>query len=970
MRPLLPVLCCCLFVLATNAQINVTTNTTAIDLAKKIVGKGVTITNAQFTGSSLCAGFFVDNSGTIGIDSGIVLTNGRAKTSGGSNGVDGAASKLADNTFPAGSTGMNGYAQLTSLVGASAIGRDACVLEFDFIPQGDSINVKFVFGSEEYPSYVCQLPPNDFNDVFAFFISGPGITGSQNIALVPGTSTPVSINAINASNSCSAPTYPQYFIDNKRSVSFTYGGYTTVLSAEAKVQPCQTYHIKLAIEDIGDSQFDSGVFLEANSFTSNAITFDASDALQVENSNLAVVEGCKSAIIKMKRPATNAASTAIIGLTYTGTATFGVDYDPMPASITFNPGEVEKDLILHPIKDNIVEGQESLKIYASSSTCGNGFIDSVTIFIKDSLAFYKSIDSFICSSNFPVTLTGPRVDTSTNSYLWNTGQTTQQAVVGSVGTYILVHNFADRCYNIDTFHVKNGDPQFNIGKDTGICSIGSIISIGTNVVGTYLWNTNETSDHINVSTAGIYWLKLTNSYTCSSADSITVSNVDTHFSLGADTFFCSKKNVVIGTNVVGTYLWSDGSTTSHIAANTVGDYWLKLTGNFGCYTYDTIKVTNGDPVFDLGNDTFYCAVANRPTTVGTSIAGSYLWNTGSTQPQITVGTAGKYWLTVTSANTCFATDTINIVNGDSSLNLGSDIAFCERDSVLIGIVPAKPGSYLWSSGETTPTIYANSTANHQLKYTSPNGCYVFDDILTTLKPLPYPSLPNDTSLCAYDSLRLNAFYPSATYVWSTGATTPDITVHTSGLYIVTSTLNGCPVKDSITISSKIMPVADAGPDATILAGGIAKLKALQNANNYTYLWSPANSLNYTNIYNPYAWPATTSYINLKVTSIDGCELTDSLLVTVKDYQLDIPNAFSPNGDGVNDTWQINLLSSYIYSKVQVFNRGGQLVFNSVGYEKQWDGRKNGSPLPVGTYYYIIEPGFGRQAITGWVTIIR
>jgi hypothetical protein len=160
---------------------------------------------------------------------------------------------------------------------------------------------------------------------------------------------------------------------------------------------------------------------------------------------LAVVEGCKSAVIKMTRPASNAVSAAVIGLTYTGTATYGVDYDAMPTSIVFNAGEVEKTLLLHPIKDNIVEGSEFLKIYASSNTCGNGFIDSVTVLIKDSIAFYKGIDSFVCSTNFPVTLpfgfnfnsqNYTDLTVSTNGYLmFGTGAVTSTVPISATTTW-------------------------------------------------------------------------------------------------------------------------------------------------------------------------------------------------------------------------------------------------------------------------------------------------------------------------------------------------------------------------------------------------------------------------------------------------------------------------------------------------------------------------------------------------------
>jgi len=130
--------------------------------------------------------------------------------------------------------------------GNPSTNKDACVLEFDFIPQGDSINVKFVFGSEEYPRYACS----NYNDVFAFLVSGPGIIGNNNIALVPGISIPVSINSVNerpgSSGSIGNCTmlgagspFTSLFVNNSRSTDVTYNGLTVVLTAQIVVQPCQ-----------------------------------------------------------------------------------------------------------------------------------------------------------------------------------------------------------------------------------------------------------------------------------------------------------------------------------------------------------------------------------------------------------------------------------------------------------------------------------------------------------------------------------------------------------------------------------------------------------------------------------------------------------------------------------------------------------------------------------------------------------
>jgi hypothetical protein len=143
---------------------------------------------------------------------------------------------------------------------------DACVLEFDFVPYYSYVWFQFVFGSEEYPEFVGSV----FNDAFGFFISGPGITGpysnnSKNIALIPETEIPVSINNVNQDINS------EYYVANE-SDFIQYDGFTTVFSAVSEVQPMNTYHIKLAIGDVLDYSFDSGVLLQASSFCSGPVT--------------------------------------------------------------------------------------------------------------------------------------------------------------------------------------------------------------------------------------------------------------------------------------------------------------------------------------------------------------------------------------------------------------------------------------------------------------------------------------------------------------------------------------------------------------------------------------------------------------------------------------------------------------------------------------------------------------------------
>ena len=231
----------CLLASFCKGQLVITNESIAQALAQKLVGDGITISNVTFTGNSLQSGYFNNTAHTtnLGLDSGIVLSSGTVKTAGGVTGFDGVASSLASTNY-----GGSGDADLAASIGTTLSNTyDACILEFDFVPLGDSVKFRYQFSSEEYTeAFVCT-----FNDAFAFFISGPGITGLQNIALVPGTTTPVSILNVNDVFNGVCPLNMSYFVDNTGNNSFTHDGHTTVLAARAQVQPCQVYHLKLVI---------------------------------------------------------------------------------------------------------------------------------------------------------------------------------------------------------------------------------------------------------------------------------------------------------------------------------------------------------------------------------------------------------------------------------------------------------------------------------------------------------------------------------------------------------------------------------------------------------------------------------------------------------------------------------------------------------------------------------------------------
>lgn len=233
-----------------DAQITITDSLSLLDVAQLLEGLNVSIQNVTVNCAGSAMGQFSGPS-EMQIEEGLVLTTGSASL------VAGPVGNFASD-YP----NTPGDADLTAAVGGMPT-YDACVLEFDCIPTGDTLLFNFSFGSEEYPEFVGSA----FNDVFAIWLTGPGFPTPTNVAALPD-GTPVAINNVNAGLNSA------YFVDNGAGAGqyVAYDGFTSNLTVFAEVSPDDVYHFKVAIADVSDMAFDSGVFLEAFSFRSNDIS--------------------------------------------------------------------------------------------------------------------------------------------------------------------------------------------------------------------------------------------------------------------------------------------------------------------------------------------------------------------------------------------------------------------------------------------------------------------------------------------------------------------------------------------------------------------------------------------------------------------------------------------------------------------------------------------------------------------------
>jgi hypothetical protein len=308
-------------------------------------------------------------------------------------------------------------------------------------------------------------------------------------------------------------------------------------------------------------------------------------------------------------------------------------------------------------------------------------------------------------------------------------------------------------------------------------------------------------------------------------------------------------------------------------------------------------------------------------------------------------------------------------------------------------------SYLWNfddADDPTPSTLQNPThkyssttpANVKLIVTSKDGCKdSLPRLLTTIYPQPKAnfSITPDTSICFGDELKFKDMSVGISsnptkWNWDLGfgytstQQNPAQTYSDSGIAIISLHIynaKNC-VSDTFkrTIIVNPYPIIQLPQALTFLQGGLLTIKPVYYyGHNLSYLWTPNQNIISDTVLNAQVFPDDDKRYFLKITGSGNCSDTGSVNVIVLKLPK-IPNVFSPNGDGVNDTWLIEDLESYPGCTVQVFDRYGRQVFSSLGYSRNWNGKSNGTDLPTGTYYYIIDPKNGRQPLSGSITILR
>jgi gliding motility-associated-like protein len=445
---------------------------------------------------------------------------------------------------------------------------------------------------------------------------------------------------------------------------------------------------------------------------------------------------------------------------------------------------------------------------------------------------------------------------------------------------------------------------------------------------------------------------------------------------------------------------------------------VMFPGNFTC-----VNISSQTPEFytnitwGLMPPTFQVNIAGNTTgcdqvTLTAGGGQSYLWDDGLTpnSPTNTFNTSGTYIVTVTRADGCVAylADSVTITTPLSpavSIAASANQAICAGTPVSFTATPTNGGaspSYQWLRGAVpvganSPTFSSSSLTDGDViscMMTSSAGCIapstaisnaVTVSVASSVSPAVMIS-PSVNDICAGTPVTFTATPVNGgslpAYQWQVGAVNTggnSATFTSSSLAdgdVVTCVMSSsanCAVPANTTSNTIVMrvnaaPVVTAGGNKTINKGAGIKLNATATGDIGTITWSPATGLDNDGILQPVANPATTTMYTLTVISKEGCIGKDSVTVTIT-TELSIPNTITPNGDGINDTWDIGNASYYPNMTVDIFDRYGQGVFHSLGYRKPWDGTFNGKRLPAGVYYYVINLNDKRPK-SGWVAILR
>ena len=590
------------------------------------------------------------------------------------------------------------------------------------------------------------------------------------------------------------------------------------------------------------------------------------------------------------------------------------------------------------------------------------------------------------------------------TYSWSDQSTNQQLSQVNAGTYIVTVQDANACSVTGNVIITQPTAITVTTEHTDYaCSTvqGSITLTAAGGVApyTYHWQDGTSTQNRTGLAAGTYQVTVTDQNHCAQTGTATVAQ------LPAITTALTQTNVTcnggnngnIDVTVTGgsrpySYRWSNSANTSTIQNLTATSYSVVITDAKGCTASTGANITQPAAIQATANIAAVNCFGNTNGAVNVTVAGgvaplAFAWSNNNTTQNLSNVAAGNYALTITDANHCTAVVQSNVTQ-PAQLALGDSVTAvgCSgQDDGSATITPAggtPPYFYSWSNSEKTAAVSGLAAGTYTVTVNDNNDCLANRSVtITSSAPLVVTPSVNNASCKGVNNGTIGLSVSGGTspynYSWNNGQTTEQANELGAGNYVVTVTdAKGCSASSGGDIAISYELSVHAAASVTATTGTPVQLTATTNTDHANvYSWTPATLVTCANCANTNATPQQTTLFTVYVVDANGCKADDTVTIQVNTAtDVFIPNAFTPNGDGVNDQFKIfGDLSNIYFMEVSVFDRWGEKVFESNDPGFEWDGTYRGEPAPIGVYIYVATAVFNNGShrdFKGSVTLLR
>jgi hypothetical protein len=861
------------------SQLVVTSGGTPQQIISSFIGAGLTVSNPVINCGANAYGTFNGSASNLGLSNGLLLTTGTTTVAVGPNNSESAG--YCWQTGP-----MAADPDLTAIEPLAQ--WDKCVLEFDVIPHCQTMSLRFVFGSEEYPEFVDL----GFSDAFGFFISGPAADCTpngyvdSNVALLPNGAT-VEIDSINYGNqSCPIDTTGpctncSYYVNNCGGSSIQYDAFTTPIVVTLNVCPCATYHWKFIIADAGDCIYDSGVFIDSlyctNSFSYNVTTTNASCSCD-------------------------------------GTAAVNIMTGSPPYSYSWSPsGQTGQTAT------GLCPGTHTVSV-TDLYSCNIPTVQTFTINSVSNLTTAASNSNITCyNQNNGIAIANPANGNGQYTYSWSTTppQSTQTVSNLAAGTYTVTVTDATGCVTSTTVTVTQpplltaaGSTLINVSCYGGNNGSAYVTPGGGTGAYTYTWlpsgGSGATASNL---TANSYTVVIADANGCTATTSTTITQPPVLTASGSTITNVSCYNGANGSIRVTplggtgpyTYSWTpsggNGSTASNLSAMI---YTAIVTDANGCTVSSTATVTQPPQITASGAtiQNVSCANGNNGSVYVTPGGGTgaytFAWSpsggNGATASNLT---ANSYTVTVTDANGCSTTSTATVTQPATVTAAGSTLTNVSCFNGNNGSATVTPGggtgtyTFQWSPSGGNGATASNLTAGaYTVVVTDANGCSASTSTNITQPAQLTAAVSASTNISCNGGNNGSATVTAGggsgtyTYAWNTSPvqmTSAAVNLGAGSYTVVVADANGCTQTATVTLTEPTAVMAGATALANISCStadnGVAAVSASGGTGAFTYQWSPSggNAATASNL--------SGGNYTVTVTDNNGCSTTATVAIT-------------------------------------------------------------------------------------------